>query len=442
MAANYTVLRITDGVTTADLLDGTNYALVANGWSPQIATLQPDGSYSDVVENITIDVYGTSALIALQRVERIVGLLDQARRWSLGENVTPVRIEAQPQGVTTNAMRAAILGGEVILPTDWADKLVTNSIDNVVIRLTRRGVWLRNTLTTGTETDWPSNVKNFSFGATINRYSPMSLEISGVTFDNLAYSTWKTGIWVFGVSAAQMERLDAQTYINGVNASNISNGTAIGNSFTRLSGSARIDVPLTSSPGALGGRKIAVFAAIKNSTSGLRLRCQQTNGNISFSEHFFYAREDNRVTFIGTFEWNPATTHVRISIPISFGGEVVDIDYLMLVNVSDPNTFIIEVEEPVISYLNPLSAGSSVMRLTNTPDTQLAPRISLDIFDEGEIDLAYYGNARVSARGTFSFVNLALSNSTSFWQPYNNAATDVQDHAVSGSVIEGFLTLQ
>lgn len=447
MATNYTILRITDGSTTASLLDDTNYSLVANGWSPKIATLRvaPLGGqspYEDVIEEITIDVYGTTALIAMQRVERIVNLLDQARRWALGEDVSPVRIEAQPQGVTTNELRAVIVGGEVVLPTNWADKLATNSIDNVLIRLRRRGLWLRDTLTSGTETDWPSAVKQFSFGATINRYSPVSITISDATFDNASYQTFKPGTWVFALTASDIERLDAQTYINGVNASNIANSTAIGNSFTRLQNSASIDIPLTSSPGAFGGLKIAVFAAIKNSTAGLRLRCQQTNGNIAFSESFFYARQDNRVTQIGVLEWNPATTHVRISIPVSSGGEVVDIDYVMLVNVSDPNTHIVEIEEPVISYLTPLSAGSSVFALTNTPNSQIAPQVSLDIYNEGEIDLTYYGNAWITGGGTLAFVEMALSNSASFWQPYSAAATAVQNHSVQATVIEAFLTLQ
>ena len=103
VACGYSTLKITDGTTTADLTDQTNYQLVDGGWAPSVAplrksTLGGSGPYEDVIEEIVVNVHGTTAATCLANLAKLSQLLDQAERWSRGENISPVKLQCQPWG--------------------------------------------------------------------------------------------------------------------------------------------------------------------------------------------------------------------------------------------------------------------------------------------------------------------------------------------------------
>ena len=57
-----TILRITNGTTTLDLMDGVNYQATADSWAPNVAKLRRGqlgrGIYEPVVEQFEVMVYG------------------------------------------------------------------------------------------------------------------------------------------------------------------------------------------------------------------------------------------------------------------------------------------------------------------------------------------------------------------------------------------------
>src|SRR4051812_30642710 len=99
----YLYLVLTDGTTTVTFSDGangsTNYPPQAGGWAPNVAALNQSllggrGPYTDVVEEITINVRGATAALCYSNLDALVRLLDQADRWWLrAENISPVLLK-------------------------------------------------------------------------------------------------------------------------------------------------------------------------------------------------------------------------------------------------------------------------------------------------------------------------------------------------------------
>lgn len=152
MPASYTSLVLSDGTTSANLVDNANYLLQEDGWAPSVSYLREStfggtGPFEDVDETITVDVIGVDTATALNNISTITSLLMQARRWKRGESVNAVVLKCQPQGSTLAApLQATVLGTigapGVIHPSAWNDLLMVQEIDSVQLAFTRRGAWL------------------------------------------------------------------------------------------------------------------------------------------------------------------------------------------------------------------------------------------------------------------------------------------------------------
>jgi hypothetical protein len=157
MPATYTTLTLSNGFTVADLVDGTNYALLSGSWAPAVASRRVSRMgglplYEDVIEEISLTVMGSTAAAALENLAKLSLLLDRAEAWSAGDGTTPTLLTCQPQGSTlSNPLRSVVLGrpqGEgplLALPPTFNDKLMVYEIAPVTISFLRRGQWLGET---------------------------------------------------------------------------------------------------------------------------------------------------------------------------------------------------------------------------------------------------------------------------------------------------------
>lgn len=451
MALNYTSIVITNGITAIDLQDGANYSLVAGGWSPKIAKLRTvqlgnQSPYEDVVEELTIDVFDSSPSVTLARIETVFQLINQARQWSLGDDVSPVEIRVDPQGNTFGPWRALILDGEIVMPNNWADKLVTGSVDNVIVRLKRRGIWLRDQYTSNSVGGSAATKRTPVIGSSVPSYSPASVIVTGARWEDATlYTVWKPGYWVLSQTSNNIAILNAETYVNGTNAAVVSNGFAVNGQIARLTGAASIYVPVSGFN--TSAKRVAVFASIRNVNAlhQMEFRKAFNSTSVAFDRHYFYPDNDllvpykDNVTFVGVFDWTPGISHLYLGMPPSFGGETLDIDYFCLVNVSDPGTFIIRLDMPTISGGG--LSGTSTYRIINDPLTQLVPKAELEINGQGIIDLIASGNMWISTNNALTLVELALGgNSVTVWQPWNGSS--LQTHTVSFTVRSAAVALQ
>lgn len=153
-----------DGVATATLTDGTNYALTQKGWAPAACGLRPGrgggrGPYDDVEEQLTIDIIGTSMTTLLSNHIKLVQLLDRAARWWRGDALGsgPVLLRVTMTG--GSAHEAIVIGGEIRAPANYADLLNGFELEKATLRLVRRGRWL-NTSPDGVQTSAAAAVAN------------------------------------------------------------------------------------------------------------------------------------------------------------------------------------------------------------------------------------------------------------------------------------------
>lgn len=149
-------LSISDGTTTISLISTTSLHLAANGWPLQVAPpiisdLGGRGPYDDVSEQITVTAQGSNAIPDLRE---IVQLLDQARRWARGEDVTCVKLRIRIDNSSLGSgvvLEAALLGpdgGGAGLSADWADLLIINEISSITLSMRRRGLWISSAAAT------------------------------------------------------------------------------------------------------------------------------------------------------------------------------------------------------------------------------------------------------------------------------------------------------
>ena len=148
---SYSVLELVGKNLTINLLDGVNYALVQ--WAPSVSARDRSllGNYSpylNVSEVLTVNVFGESVTEALQALDDINIVLEQAEAWSLGDAVEPVLMRVQMLGSSLDEpLEAVVLGrpgdeSPMMLQPSFNQDLLIYEISNVEIRLVRRGLWL------------------------------------------------------------------------------------------------------------------------------------------------------------------------------------------------------------------------------------------------------------------------------------------------------------
>jgi hypothetical protein len=140
-------LEITDGTTTIDLAQG-DLRVDIDGWGPAIATRRASElageMYADVEEPLRLVADGPSPGAQWSELQR---LLDQARRWELGDPAAaPVRLRARPDCTRLPAgvvLESLLLGGQAEpYPGNWRRTLPSDVIGPAEVLARRRGAWL------------------------------------------------------------------------------------------------------------------------------------------------------------------------------------------------------------------------------------------------------------------------------------------------------------
>lgn len=163
-------LEITDTITSIMIMNPAfttpaqiatlNYKLAYSGWSPKIATRSknPFGlPYQPVLEEMTIDIRGSTAEICYQKLQALNTLLDQGERWYNNEIVAPVFVRYQPKGSNlATYLKDMVIGGFaddsnadlVTLPDNFNITGEINYLKSVRVRFWRRlGLWISATET-------------------------------------------------------------------------------------------------------------------------------------------------------------------------------------------------------------------------------------------------------------------------------------------------------
>ena len=152
-------LQLTDGSTTLDLLDQTNYAVLSDGWNLSMApTASLSSNYYDlVVETLTIDVRGSTAAVMYSNMTALLKLLQQAERWAAQTtSESAVRLRYQPTNSTLSAPLECLCMGRAGSDQDVTlnvyDDGGLTKVNTVTIKMLRRALWLKATADNATIT--------------------------------------------------------------------------------------------------------------------------------------------------------------------------------------------------------------------------------------------------------------------------------------------------
>lgn len=423
MATNYTSIQITDGTTTADLTDGTNYSITEGGWSPKVARLREAGvggqsTHEDVVEEIRFSVFATSITTALSKFATIQGLLDQARQFALGEAVTPVELQVEPQGTTSNEWRALILGGELILPDTWADNLVNKAIEDCVVRIVRRGVWLKTSYTPTASTTVKAGVVTSMSSTAVNAYSPMSVRLYSYPQDvSLA---WMPGVLVVTNSTSKVQIYDSASG-TGTGGATISSGdgtSGLGGSAYDLNGAAD-EIEWTVSGFSSTAKRAAIYVSAKlfdgsGTTVGAVPFTLRLSSPLGETTDYEITGVSDQVVFCGVFEWSSLVSQVTVI----YRTARILVDYMAVVQIDDPNTHVLDWGTPLENNLSPLassngpfaySSASGEWGVKNEPLSSVSP-YSYFQYSGGRVFLPCIGDTYLTTNGTIRFAWLALGH--------------------------------
>jgi hypothetical protein len=144
-------IELTDGTTTLDLAQG-DLRLDSDGWGPAISRrrmseLGSTSPYDEVDELLRLVADGATPGAAWAELQR---LLDQARRWELGDpSAAAVRLRVRPDcsnlagGVV---LETPLLRGSVgAYPGRWQRTLLSDVIGPIDAQVRRRGLWYNPT---------------------------------------------------------------------------------------------------------------------------------------------------------------------------------------------------------------------------------------------------------------------------------------------------------
>lgn len=353
---SYSVLELVGTNLTIDLLDGVNYALVQ--WAPSVSARDRSllGNYSpylNVTEVITVNVFGGSVSEALQALDDINIVLEQAEAWSLGDAVEPVLMRVQMLGSSlSDPLEAVVLGrpgddAPMMLQPSFNQDLLVYEIANVEIRLVRRGLWLGEEV----ERSLPNSLTNpavmtVNLGEKLSRLSPTTIRVTG--FGSATPMLGSGYMLISGVPAASSQGRNIGIYGAASMSSSefsVEDDSANNAHFDDI---LRIDAAVNSTgtiliPGVYAEvSRISIFVAARNNsmTTTWRVRAKSTGYVTAVGgwKTIDALSQEPRIIYAGT-PANQSGTHINVALEFeaTAAAGTLDINYVVVLG-HDPST--------------------------------------------------------------------------------------------------------
>jgi hypothetical protein len=132
------LLELTNGETTITL-NGGAVCLEFLAWSPIISEWR-GGEYPPVAESLPVVIKGATGTAVMTTLRELTRLVDQAKRFSRGENLPPLWLRYQ-QTAQSRVWTALIVGGRVDAPSNFTNQENWKTLFPVYLELVRDGGW-------------------------------------------------------------------------------------------------------------------------------------------------------------------------------------------------------------------------------------------------------------------------------------------------------------
>lgn len=345
---SYSTLELVGEQQTIDLLDGINYALVS--WAPAVSARSRRllGSYSpydDVEERMTLNVYGQSVSEALDALDAITIILEQADAWRMGDAVEPVHIRVRMEGSSLTEPLEAVVAGRpdsgpsVMLQPTFNHDIMLYEIAGVEISFIRRGLWLGPEV----EKALPYSLTNpaimtVDMLAEERRLSPTTVRVTG-----FSAGTRMLGggfLLISGVAPASQHGNNIAIYnAAGMSSSEFSTvddsaNEAHGDDVKRIDAASNQTGTLSIAAVNSSVSRISVFAAVRNnSATTWRVRAVST-GYVRAEDGWRVidaSSQKPRIVHVGSLV-NQSGSHLNVQLEFDTAGNTgtLDVNYVVI----------------------------------------------------------------------------------------------------------------
>lgn len=467
-------LALTDGTTTCTLSDGanglTNYPPQSGGWAPNVAALNQSlvggrGLYTDVVEEITINVRDTTAALCYGRLDTLARLLDQADHWWLRtETVSPVLLKYAPQGSTiasTAAPLAALVLGRVTGDTTGATQLppTFDSAGNqfvtygVTIKILRRGLWIGASESASAGAAANPSVLTITMPSTANLASPIELDFTGFT------SSAGTGtvdipsgfVFIGANNSFSLQQAESggtgglaagATYVSTADAAARASGGNVGRLDHHLSAVGAESVINWTLPAAfLNSTRIGIYVTYRNNSAVT----WTLRGEAYLTATALTTLNTTPLTNIAAGPNNPTaiylgavanrrgfdTLRLRAAAVGGSGGATIDFDTILAIDLSSGQTYVVTQQGMPSTAIGASFASKNVqIAINNSPNTLRDPETRLDVLTTAAVlPITPLGDTALNGKGlTLQAVWYAThlyNGATPYWTTQNNAGAAI-----------------
>lgn len=246
------VLNLTDGTTTLNLNDTTNYGIPDGEYTPAISKRRRSGmggwQYDDVEERIPLHVRGATGAAALDNLIALIDLLDQAERFWMGEDVDPVLIQYLPNNTNLGAVVQSEVLGPVGDTTPWLrlspyiNDASNYELPEIEVRILRRGDWLAAADEASSSATEPSQLMACTLSESIPLYAPLSVDLSGMNYttdDGGGFYSVNIpdGVLLLSSASDKIQLWEAENYNSSISSpvTDVVDATASGGNYIRMS---------------------------------------------------------------------------------------------------------------------------------------------------------------------------------------------------------------
>lgn len=416
-------LKITDGTTSCNF-DGTDgFHLLWGEWGAGVSQLRTDrrgnqSPYEPVQERMALWVEDEVGDTAHQKLNRLIGLLNQAQRWWNGEGPACVYVEFRIDNTSlANTLRSEILGipdNFLDLPGDFPASGDVDHIgdkDNpITLKFIRSGLWI----------DWSQEQEIVAGAANPSKLTatfsgdPAAASPTNLKLTNIDVLSGLDAGFVIAVRAANDVYITELEGASGDGASQAdAAGLARGGSVRRLTNTTTADQTFSISSITTFNtcRKVGVYAAVRNN-----------NSSRSWKVHVVFQNSDGRtlgrtrVKVVDGSYTNPQVVFLGMAIcdfqsinqlaivtaaDATGGSRTIDFDYLVLVNLDHAENRVIAYGERGVNE-NGYEEFTIYPKMLEAPDPTVKYG-STNFPSRGDAYLAFSGTSiTVMVLGTYS----------------------------------------
>jgi hypothetical protein len=458
---------LTDGVTTLNLYEGADYALVS--FAPVIAPLESSqlaagGPYRIVQQPITLDIFGDTPTACWDNLTRLIRLIAQGDYWSNDLPVNAVRfviqtadtaplVETLVLGDVTNAGHVSRTGQISDSGSDLSHSIADleptyNStprgsayvLQNVTLAFLRSGAWETAVEATVTSTTAVNpGIMLGTFASSSRTYSRIRFAGSKTAGGGATEGFVRDSNYAFLLLTsddAKLQLIDSVSFSTGAGITNVVDTTndAYGGSVRRFEASTT-ELVSNANVGGVSGwatlqRRVGIFAAVRNNSAsvGFYLRGEVTDTTNTSNRTPYVPVEatttNPQIVFLGllTARYDQATAinvNLYVSATTTSAAHTLDVDYVTLICLDDIWS------DRVLAFGTTLSASGTPSNLVIEPGSSILrtayPLTTLTStgFPHGT---AYRGDAYLVGTGGELAALLLTTNGDNYWR-IRNAAT-------------------